>query len=59
MGGEGALFWMWILALIGFVSAFVESTLAQVYKVRDKDGFCGGPAYYIQAALHNKPLAII
>lgn len=59
MGGEGALFWMWILALVGSVSAFVESTLAQIYKVREKDGFCGGPAYYIQKALKCRWLGMI
>lgn len=59
-GGPGAIFWMWITALIGGASGFVESTLAQIYKKKDPDGGCyGGPAYYIEAALHSKPLAII
>ena len=59
LGGFGSVFWMWIIALIGSASAFVESTLAQIYKKKEADGCCGGPAYYIQSALHNKPLAII
>ena len=59
LGGFGSVFWMWIIAIIGSASAFVESTLAQIYKKKTDDGCCGGPAYYIQAALHNKPLAII
>lgn len=59
LGGFGSVFWMWVIALIGSASAFVESTLAQIYKKKEADGCCGGPAYYIQTALHNKPLAII
>ena len=47
-GGPGAVFWMWVMALIGAASAFVESTLAQVYKSKDGDSFRGGPSYYIQ-----------
>jgi len=55
IGGYGAVFWMWVIALVGGASAFVESTLAQVYKKRDKDGGCyGGPAYYIEAAMGGK-----
>ena len=57
-GGYGAVFWMWLIALIGGASAFVESTLAQIYKKKGKNGSYGGPAYYIEAALHSKPLAI-
>ena len=58
LGGFGAAMWMWIIALIGMASAFVESTLAQIYKRRDKDGSSyGGPAYYIEDALHNRGLA--
>lgn len=53
-GGPGAVFWMWIMAFIGGASAFVESTLAQVYKVRDGEHFRGGPAYYIQKGLKSK-----
>ena len=59
LGGFGSVFWMWVIALIGSASAVVESTLAQIYKKKEADGCCGGPAYYIQSALHNKPLAII
>lgn len=59
LGGFGSVFWMWIIAIIGSASAFVESTLAQIYKKKTDEGSCGGPAYYIQAALRNKPLAIV
>lgn len=60
VGGPGAVFWMWILAFLGGASAFVESTLAQIYKVKNPDGtFRGGPAYYITQVLKNRPLAII
>ena len=60
IGGFGAVFWMWVTAIIGSASAFVESTLAQVYKKKGKDGNCyGGPAYYIEAALHCRPLAVV
>ena len=52
LGGPGAIFWMWITAILGGATAFVESTLAQIYKKRDKDGsFYGGPSYYMQDAL--------
>ena len=50
-GGPGAVFWMWLMALVGGASAFVESTLAQIYKVKDGSGYRGGPAYYMQMAL--------
>ena len=53
VGGPGAIFWMWIIALIGAASAFVESTLAQIYKIKSEEGFQGGPAYYMQKAIHN------
>ena len=53
-GGPGAIFWMWLIALIGSASSFVESTLAQIYKVKDGDSFRGGPAYYIKQGLNNK-----
>lgn len=59
IGGPGAVFWMWIVALIGMATAFVESTLAQVYKIKDGDQFRGGPAYYMQMALGNRKLGII
>ena len=60
-GGFGAVFWMWVIAIIGGASAFVESTLAQIYKRRDPETgeSYGGPSYYIEAALHSRPLAII
>ena len=55
IGGYGAVFWMWVIAIIGGASAFVESTLAQIYKKRDKNGGSyGGPAYYIEAALKRR-----
>lgn len=54
LGGPGAVFWMWIIALIGSASAFVESTLAQIYKVKDHDGFRGGPAYYMEKGLKKR-----
>ena len=50
IGGYGAVFWMWIIAIVGGASAFIESTLAQIYKKRDKDGGSyGGPSYYIES----------
>ena len=59
IGGFGAVFWLWIIAIVGSASAFVESTLAQIYKKKGEEGRCyGGPAYYIEAALHSRPLAI-
>lgn len=59
MGGFGSVFWMWIIAIIGAASAFIESTLAQIYKKKGVDGSYGGPAYYIEAALKSRPLAIV
>ncbi len=59
LGGFGSVFWMWLIAVIGSASAFVESTLAQIYKKKGKDGFYGGPAYYIEAGIKSRPLAII
>lgn len=59
-GGEGAIFWMWVTAILGSSTAFAESTLAQVFKVKRADGtFHGGPAYYIHAGLRSKPLAVL
>ena len=59
LGGVGAVFWMWVVALLGAASAFVESTLAQIYKVHDgQGGSRGGPAYYIQQALGSRGLAM-
>lgn len=57
--GAGSGFWMWIVALVGMASSFVESTLAQVYKVKDGDHFRGGPAYYMEKALGARWLGII
>lgn len=60
LGGPGAVFWMWLLAIIGGSSAFIESTLAQIYKRRDsKGGSYGGPAYYIETAMHNRTLGVL
>ena len=60
LGGPGAAFWMWVIALIGAASAFIESTLAQIFKRRDENGDSyGGPAYYIETALHNRGLAVL
>lgn len=59
LGGPGAVFWMWLIALIGAASAFIESTLAQIYKVKDKNGFRGGPAYYMEKALNARWMGII
>ncbi len=59
LGGFGSVFWMWLIAIIGGASAFVESTLAQIYKKRGKDGSYGGPAYYIEATLKSRPLALV
>ncbi len=59
LGGFGSVFWMWIIAIIGSASAFIESTLAQIYKKRGPEGSYGGPAYYIEAALKNRILAVI
>ena len=58
IGGPGAVFWMWVIALIGSATAFVESTLAQLFKQKHKDSFIGGPAYYIQQGLHQRWMAI-
>ncbi|MCE9677999.1 alanine:cation symporter family protein [Shewanella sp. AS1] len=55
VGGAGAIFWMWLIALLGMATAFVESTLAQVYKERDSDGqYRGGPAYYMEKGLGKR-----
>ena len=61
MGGYGAVFWMWLIALLGGATAFTESTLAQIYKRRNPETgeSYGGPAYYIEAALHSRPLAVL
>ncbi len=60
IGGPGSVFWMWIMAIFGASSAFIESTLAQIYKVKDgKGGFRGGPAYYMQKAFNKRWLGVL
>lgn len=59
VGGPGAVFWMWLIALIGAASAFVESTLAQIYKVRDGSTFRGGPSYYMEKALGKRWMGLL
>ena len=58
-GGAGAVFWMWLMAVIGGASAFIESTLAQVYKVKDKEEFRGGPSYYMEKALGKRWIGVL
>lgn len=59
-GGPGAVFWMWVIAFIGASSAFIESSLAQAYKVKTGNGeYLGGPAYFIEKGLHCKPWAVV
>lgn len=58
-GGFGSVFWMWLIAIIGSASAFVESTLAQIYKRKGPEGSYGGPAYYIETAFKKRSLALI
>ena len=57
-GGPGAIFWMWLIALIGSASSFVESTLAQIFKKKDGSGYIGGPAYYMEQGLNNKAMGV-
>lgn len=59
VGGPGAVFWMWVIALLGASSAFVESTLAQLYKRRGKDSFVGGPAYYMERGLGRRWMGVV
>lgn len=59
LGGYGAVFWMWVIATVGSASALIESTLAQIFKKRGQDGWYGGPAYYIEAAIRSRPLAVL
>ncbi len=59
LGGFGSVFWMWVIAVIGGASAFVESTLAQIFKRRGPEGSFGGPAYYIEAAFKKRWLAVV
>ncbi len=58
IGGPGAIFWMWLIALIGAASGFIESTLAQIYKVKDGNAFRGGPAYYMEKGLKQKWMGV-
>ena len=57
-GGPGSVFWMWLIALIGSASSFVESTLAQIFKIKDGEGFRGGPAYYMEQGLKSKGMGV-
>ncbi|CAB3975750.1 sodium:alanine symporter [Burkholderia cenocepacia] len=60
VGGPGAIFWMWMTALVGMSSAFVEATLAQIFKVSHSDGsYRGGPAYYIQTGLRSRGFGVL
>ena len=59
LGGPGAVFWMWAMALLVGSAAFVESTLAQLFKVRDRAGFRGGPAYYMQFGLGARWMGLL
>lgn len=58
VGGPGAIFWMWVIALLGASSAFVESTLAQLFKIRSKHSYIGGPAYYMEKGLKKRWMGI-
>lgn len=59
VGGPGAVFWMWVIALMGSATAFVESTLAQLFKKKAGDSYIGGPAYYISQGLHKPWLSAL
>jgi AGCS family alanine or glycine:cation symporter len=59
IGGPGAVFWMWIIALVGSATAFVEATLAQLYKRPHSESFIGGPAYYMSRGMHSKKMAAL
>lgn len=59
IGGPGAVFWMWLIALMGSATAFVESTLAQLFKQKHKDSFIGGPAYYIKKGMHCRWMSVL
>ncbi|MFC3606411.1 alanine/glycine:cation symporter family protein [Stutzerimonas tarimensis] len=60
LGGPGAIFWMWMIALVGMATAFVEATLAQLFKVRDDQGqFRGGPAYYMEKGLGARWMGVL
>ena len=59
LGGPGAVFWMWVIALLGASSAFVESTLAQLYKRKGRDSYIGGPAYYMERGLGKRWMGVL
>lgn len=59
VGGPGAVFWMWIIALLGSSSAFVESSLAQLFKIKGKHSYIGGPAYYMEKGLKKRWMGIL
>lgn len=59
IGGPGSIFWMWLIALIGSASSFIESTLAQIYKKKDGKSFIGGPAYYMERGLKKRWMGVI
>jgi alanine or glycine:cation symporter, AGCS family len=59
IGGPGAIFWMWLIALIGSASSFIESTLAQIYKEKDGDNYIGGPAYYMEKGLKKRWMGVL
>lgn len=59
LGGYGAVFWMWLVAIIGSASAFAESTLAQIYKKKGKHSSYGGPSYYIEEGLKSRKLGVV
>lgn len=60
LGGPGAIFWMWVVAFIGMATAFVESTLAQLYKIKDDQGnYRGGPAYYMEKGLGMRRMGVL
>lgn len=59
VGGPGAIFWMWIIALLGASSAFVESSLAQLFKIKSKHSYIGGPAYYMEKGLKKRWMGVL
>ncbi len=59
IGGPGAVFWMWMVAILGGASSFIESTLAQIFKIPEKNQYRGGPAYYMEKGLNNRILGIV
>ncbi len=59
LGGPGAVFWMWVIAFFGAATAFIESTLGQLFKVKGADSFRGGPAYYIQKGMKSRWFAVL